>query len=120
PIPDQCQCGGSWAFAVAMSLNITLRLWTSNQVTNAQDQPLVLPAGKLLRCHFGSIQEYNLLKDAIAKLSKSEFDQSKMYDRTNPIGCDQLETLLGGWQYVFRFGVFASPCVTNADFGICN
>lgn len=119
PLPKQCNCGGSWAFAPTVALNIRLRLWTLNQIRNLQGQLLELTVGKILACNWGSIAEYNLIKDALEKLSTLEFESAQMYDKTPAIWCNKPETLLGGWQYLYRFGAFAAPCVTNDDFGVC-
>lgn len=119
PLPKQCQCGGSWAFAATMALNIRLRLWTQNQIRNLQGQQLELSVGKVLACNWGSIDEYNLIKEALQNLSTVEFESSEMYNKTPPVWCNRPETLLGGWQYLFRFGAFSVPCVTNDDFGVC-
>lgn len=120
PLPRQCKCGGSWAFAPTMALNIRLRLWTLNQIRNLQGEQLELTIGKVLACNWGSITEYNLIKDALQNLSTVEFESAQMYDKTPAVWCTKPETLLGGWQYLYRFGAFASPCVTNDDFGVCS
>lgn len=118
-LPRQCDCGASWAFATTMALNIRLRLWTHNKVRGPDDRFLQLTAGKTAACHWGSIAEYNILRKAVEELTPLKFAQADMYDAAPAVSCDGKETLIGGWQYLVRFGAFAAPCVSNADFGIC-
>jgi hypothetical protein len=118
PLTRLCDCGATWAAAPSYALNVRYRLWTDNQVRNQFDEPLVLAVGKQAACHWGSIIEYTLLRDAMERLTPYEFATSSMYN-TPSIGCARPETLIGGWQYLYRFGAFASPCVTNEAFGVC-
>jgi len=117
-LPKMCDCGATWATATTYALNIRYRLWTKNQVRDKYNNKLTLAMGKNVACHWGSLIEYELLQDAINNLTSHEFATSKMYDSPS-IGCTSPETIIGGWQYLFRFGAFASPCIENGAFGVC-
>lgn len=118
PIPKMCDCGATWAAATTYALNIRFRLWTKNQIRDKYNNKLTLAMGKNIACHWGSLIEYELLQNAITNLTSHEFSKSQMYDSPS-IGCTSPETIIGGWQYLFRFGAFASPCIENSAFGVC-
>lgn len=119
PVPDGCDCGASWAFAPTWALNARIRIWTDNQARNRAGDVLVLEPGKVVACHWGSVQEYEVLRKAVEERTLYEFAQAEVYKETKEVGCSGTETLLGGWQYLFRFGAFAQPCVGARDFDVC-
>lgn len=119
PLPDLCHCGGSWGAAPTFALNVRIRLWTDNQVRDSDQRELVLSVGKTIACNWGSLREYELLKQTLEKQSLTDFQQSTLYKREAAVGCTGKETLLGGWQYLFRFGAFTTSCASSADWGLC-
>ena len=117
-LPTLCGCGASWAAAAALALTIRYRVWTGNQVRQQDDKPLVLTAGKVAACNYGSVREYTMLNGAMRGGLNYQTELARLYD-TPAVGCAHVETLLGAWQYMYRFGAMDSSCVSDADFGVC-
>jgi len=114
-----CDCGATWAAAPTYALHIRYRIWPHTRIKNETGDDLIFSVGKVLSCHWGSIIEYNILKNALENLTQFQFTASEMY-KTSSIGCHEPETLIGGWQYLYRFGAFSVPCVDDKHFGVCN
>lgn len=117
-LPTLCGCGASWAAAAALALTIRFRVWTGNQVRQQDDKPLVLTMGKVAACNYGSVREYAMLNGAMRGGLNYQAELARLYD-TPAVGCAHVETLLGAWQYLYRFGAVDASCASDADFGVC-
>jgi hypothetical protein len=111
-VRDQGNCGACWAFATADCLSIRLAI-----ATYGKHMPRLSPA-QMVFCNLGSETEAELAlgraKQGIpydytpAKLRASERVLQK--EQVAEVGC-QGETLIGAWQYAFRFGLTEEGCV---------
>ena len=112
PVRDQGSCGACWAFATADCLSMRLAI-----ATYGRHKPRLSPA-QMVFCNLGS--------DAEAQLALERAQQGIPYDYTPAnlraservlqkehvaeVGC-QGETLIGAWQYAYRFGLTEEGCV---------
>lgn len=117
-IKNQGKCGSCWAFAGTDALSARIAL-----ATNGKYKPNLSPAS-MVYCNLGGDYEYEeaikLLGEGkpydytpdemIPEMRKAEIDAVKEH------GC-QGETLIGTWQYLFRFGATEESC---APYGTSN
>ena len=111
-VRDQGSCGACWAFATADCLSIRLAV-----ATYGHHMPKLSPA-QMVFCNLGSEKEAELAMTRAsqgvpydytpAKLRASERALQKQ--QVAEVGC-QGETLLGAWQYAYRFGLTEEGCV---------
>lgn len=114
PIKDQGSCGACWAFAATDCLAMRIAIATSGH-----HKPDLSPA-EMVFCNMGGADEFNMAMEDI--------NQGRPYDYTPPdpklrsearerekaavakVGC-MGETLIGAWQYLYRFGAAEALCV---------
>jgi len=121
PVKNQCNCGGCWAFAATACLAARINIWTTNRVH------VNLSPSNLIFCNWGSEQEYKIVKRAF----QMGLDFTELMDDINRslqnVGCSG-ETLIGAWQFLFRYGASTEECHPyNGDpnakipqFNLCN
>lgn len=103
PVKDQCQCGACWAFATTACLAARINIWTRNKVH------VDLSPAKMVLCNWGSDTEHDLVLKAF--LQGRDFDavQDEIRDAVRAVGCSG-ETLIGAWQYLYRYGGVTEQC----------
>jgi hypothetical protein len=116
PVRNQGSCGACWAFAATFVLQTRLAIATGGAYN------LELSPAQMVVCNGGAETEFALAKTQIDKGEPYDFNlpserealrRAKMAGVAK-VGCGG-ETLLGAWQYLFRFGVAAERCITYAD-----
>ena len=116
PPRDQGLCGGSWAFAVSSVLSDRLSIYT-NKKYKYQFSP-----AEMILCDMGGEDEYKFAqenaKDGIAYDFNMPGERLKVIEEENAginkYGCNG-ETLIGGWQFAFRFGLVTEDCASYND-----
>lgn len=116
PVRNQGWCGACWAFASAFVLQTRLAIATSGKYN------LDMSPGTMVLCNMGSDHEFELAKAQVDKGEPYDFNlpsesadvRKQEEEAVSAVGCGG-ETLLGAWQYLFRFGVPEEECVTYAD-----
>jgi hypothetical protein len=118
PVRNQGLCGACWAFASTFVLQTRLAIATGGAYN------LILSPAQMVVCNGGSETEYALAKAQIDKGEPYDFNlpsEREMLRKVKmegvaKVGCGG-ETLLGAWQYLFRFGVAEERCITYDDTG---
>ena len=113
PVRNQGSCGACWAFSASFALQTRLAISTGGKYNYN------LAPSEMVLCNMGSEHEFELAR---AQIDKGEpYDFNLPGDRTMvrnleeaavaAVGCEG-ETMLGAWQYLYRFGVPEESCVT--------
>jgi hypothetical protein len=116
PVRNQGWCGACWAFASAFVLQTRLSISTAGKYN------LDLSPGAMVLCNMGSEHEFVLAKAQVDKGEPYDFNlpsesvdvRRKEVEAVSAVGCGG-ETLLGAWQYIYRFGIPEESCVTYED-----
>lgn len=112
PIRDQGMCGACWAFAAVDCLASRISI-----ATYGRHRLVLSPAG-MVYCNLGGDTEYAMAMDKVNKGLPYDFTMpteraaQKVRERESvaAVGC-QGETLIGAWQYLYRFGATEDQCV---------
>lgn len=118
PVRNQGWCGACWAFASSFVLQTRLAICTAGKYN------FNLSPGAMVLCNMGSEHEFELAKAQVDNGEPYDFNlptefadvRKKEADAVSAVGCGG-ETLLGAWQYLYRFGIPVEECVTydNGD-----
>ena len=111
PVRNQGGCGSCWAFASTACLGARIAIATRGRV-----QPELSP-GAMVFCNLGGEYEYaEALKTLAAGQpydmippDERESRREAEKKRAAEVGC-QGETLIGAWQYIFRFAIPEEKC----------
>jgi hypothetical protein len=103
PIKNQCNCGGCWAFATTSCLAARINIWTDNKLH------VDLSPANLIYCNWGGETEYDIVVDAFEKQLDFKAQTKKIRDAVLTVGCSG-ETLIGAWQYLYRYGTPSEAC----------
>lgn len=103
PVKNQCNCGGCWAFATTACLAARINIWTDNKVH------VDLSAANLIYCNWGGETEYDIVVDAFERHLDFKDLTKEIRDAVLTVGCSG-ETLIGAWQYLYRYGTPTEDC----------
>lgn len=104
PIRNQCNCGSCWAFASCDCLAARINIWTLNQVR------VQLSVANMVLCNWGSETEYDLVQRVFTTTGATFEDLTKeIQNAVQVAGCSG-ETLIGAWQYLYRYGTSTEEC----------
>lgn len=103
PVKNQCNCGGCWAFATSACLAMRINIWTGNALH------VNLSPAKMIICNWGGETEYALVREAFEKGLDFTTLADQIRDTVLTVGCSG-ETLIGAWQYLYRYGVTREEC----------
>ena len=117
PVRDQGSCGACWAFASTFALQTRLAICTRGKYN------LDLAPAAMVLCNMGSDTEYAMAKKHLENGEPYDFNlpyesvesRRREVEATATIGCEG-ETLLGAWQYLYRFGVPEEYCFTYDNY----
>lgn len=112
PVRNQGGCGSCWAFASSSCLSSRIAL-----ATNGKAKPDLSPAAMVF-CNLGADFEYQQALKTLAQGQPYDFNfpENRQTRRETEkkqaaqLGC-QGETLIGAWQYIFRFAIPEENCI---------
>ena len=111
PVRNQGSCGACWAFASTFALQTRLAIATGGEYN------LNLSPSVMVLCNMGSDVEFTLAKAQVDNGEPYDFNlpwksteiRRKEVESVSKVGCEG-ETLIGAWQYLYRFGVPEEDC----------
>lgn len=114
PIKDQCQCGGCYAFATNSCLAARINLWTRNYVH------VDLSPAKMILCNWGGDAEHDIVSAAFRESLDFDVVRKDIAKAVRRVGCSG-ETLIGAWQYLYRYGGVSEAChpYTHGEHNLC-
>jgi len=112
PITNQGSCGACWAFAATRALAMRLAIYTAGKLN------LKLSPSAMVVCNMGSTGEWKYASSYISRGDPYDYtipsDEAKVKgeetELVSKVGCNG-ETILGAWQYLYRFGATTLDCV---------
>ena len=112
PVRNQGGCGSCWAFASTACLSARISLATGGKI-----KPNLSPAAMVF-CNLGADFEYEQALTSLARGDPYDFNfpENRQTRRevekakASLLGC-QGETLIGAWQYIFRFAIPEESCI---------
>lgn len=115
-VRNQGKCGACWAFAATTVLQTRLAIGTNGRYN------LKLSPAKMVLCNMGSDREFDMAKAAIDLgepydynlPSKITTKSAQEREAVAAVGCNG-ETMIGAWQFLYRFGVPVESCMTYED-----
>jgi cathepsin B len=114
PVKNQCECGACWAFATTACLAARINIWTNNGIH------VDLSPAKLVSCNWGGETEYKLVEEGFRKQLDFRNLAGNIANALSAVGCSG-ETLIGAWQYLYRYGAVTEACHPYDDpkFNLC-
>jgi hypothetical protein len=113
PVQNQGKCGACWAFATCTVLQTRLAIATNGM----HNEPFSV--AKMVLCNLGGDKEFEIAKsytdkgspyDYIAPSRGEQFVKEEV-EAVGLVGCNG-ETIIGAWQFLYRFGVPFERCMT--------